>query len=170
MRKLIYILLLSLLLPFCGYHLAGTGSTLPSYIKKIYIPPIKNNIPRAEVETYMTAALRDEMARRGKQVVDKKEEADAELIGSIEGFRVYPVGITTTGESRRFSIFITGKFVLKDLKTNMVIFSSSSYTFRDEYEAQGAGAVNFLSLQTETIDKIARKFARSIISTILEGF
>ncbi len=173
MRRIIFtvFMVLSLIvLGSCGYHLAGTGSTLPRHIKKIYIPPIKNNTARAEVETYMTAALRDEMARRGKEVVDKREDADAELVGSIDGFRVYPVGITTSGESRRFSIFITGKFVLKDLKTDMVLFSSSSYTFRDEYEAQGTGAVNFLSLQTEAIDKIARKFARSIVSTILEGF
>jgi len=170
MRKFVLIILSLAIFSSCGYHLAGTGTTLPPYMKKIYIPPVKNNTSRAEVETYMTSALRDEMARRGKEVVDRKEDADAELVGSIEGFRVYPVGINTAGESRRFSVFVTGKFVLKDLKTERVIFSSSSYTFRDEYEAQGTGAVNFLSLQSETIDKIARNFARSIVSTILEGF
>ncbi|MCD6453759.1 MAG: LptE family protein [Candidatus Aminicenantes bacterium] len=112
MRKFVLIILSLAIFSSCGYHLAGTGTTLPSYIKKIYIPPVKNNTSRAEVETYMTSALRDEMARRGKEVVDRKEDADAELVGGIEGFRVYPVGINTAGESRRFSVFVTGKFVL----------------------------------------------------------
>ncbi len=168
MKRLTF--LVFLLLPFCGYRLAGTGSTLPSYIKKVYIPPFKNNTTRAEVETFMTSAVRDEIARRGKKVVDNIEDADAELLGSIDKFYVFPVGITTGGESRRFSVSVTGKFVLKDIKTNKVLFSSSSYTFRDEYEAQGAGATNFLSLQSETIEKIAKNFAKSIVSTILEGF
>ncbi len=154
----------------CGYHLAGTGTTLPPYIKKIYIPPIKNMTPRAEVESFFTAAIREEMIRRGKKVVDREEAADAELLGTIVAFRMVPVGITTGGEGRRFSVIITGRFYLKDLRTERVIFQSSSYTFRDEYQAEGSRGVNFLSLQSDAIDRIAREFARSVVSTILEGF
>jgi outer membrane lipopolysaccharide assembly protein LptE/RlpB len=169
MKKLLLFLLLPCMVG-CGYHLAGTGTTLPPYIKKIYIPPIKNMTPRPEVESFFTAAIREEMIKRGKKVVDREEAADAELLGTIVAFRMVPVGITTTGEGRRFSIIITGKFYLKDLRTERVIFQSSSYTFRDEYQAEGSRGVNFLSLQSDAIDRIAKEFARSVVSTILEGF
>ncbi len=169
MRKF-FLLIFLIFLPACGYHLAGTGTTLPPYIKKIYIPPINNMTPRAEVQSFFTAAIREEMIKRGKKVVDREAEADAELIGTITAFRMVPVGITTSGEGRRFSIIIAGKFYLKDLRTQRIIFQSSSYTYRAEYQAEGTKGVNFLSLQADAIDRIAREFARSMVSTILEGF
>ncbi len=169
MRKLIPLLVMAFL-SSCGYHLAGTGTTLPPYVKKLYIPPINNMTPRAEIQSFFTSAIREEMIKRGKKVVDSEEEADAELIGTITSFRMLPVGITTGGEGRRFSIIITGKFYLKDLRTQRIIFQSSAYTYRTEYQAEGNRGINFLSLQSDAIDRIAREFARSMVSTILEGF
>lgn len=126
--------------------------------------------PRAEIQAFFTSAIREEMIKRGKKIVDSEKEADAELIGTIVAFRMRPVGITTAGEGRRFSIIISGKFYLKDLRTQRIIFQSSSYTYRTEYQAEGSRGINFLSLQSDAIDRIAREFARSMVSTILEGF
>ncbi len=169
MKRAAGILILSLFLTSCGYHLAGTGSTLPSYMKRIYIPPFENRSDRAEIEQFLTAAVREEMVRRGKIVVDSREDADAELTGAITSFSVRPISFNQQGEATRFMITVSGKFILKDLRTGKVFYASTNYVFRDEYDVE-EGVANFLTLQTETLENIAKDFAKSIVSTILEGF
>ncbi len=169
MRRALLALLLALLSLSCGYRLAGTGSTLPSYIKKIYIPPFENKSTRAEIEQFLTSAVREEMVRRGKAVVDSKEDADAELMGTILSFNVNPISFNQQGEATRFIVTVTGKFILRDLHTGKVFYASTNYVFRDEYDVE-EGAADFLTLQSETLENLAKDFAKSIVSTILEGF
>ena len=49
-----------------------------------------------------------------------------------------------------------------------VLFSNPSFNYTEEYEVpQGT---DFESVETLAIDKVAEKFARSLVVNILEGF
>lgn len=62
----------------CGYHLRGTGSFLPSHVKKVSIPMFKNMTTRFELDIKLTQGVIDELVARGKvEVVSGGEKADA---------------------------------------------------------------------------------------------
>lgn len=87
MKKILSILLcvgfLSSLLA-CGYSFQGSGSILPTNIKKIFVKDVVNNTIESAVGLIFTEALNDRFDRYGTfTVVDKESEADAVLTAEI---------------------------------------------------------------------------------------
>jgi hypothetical protein len=153
----------------CGYHLRGTGSTLPPHIKLLSIPMFANRTTRFELDLKLTQGVIDEMISRGKvEITDEMENADAVLIGEILRFQANPIGFGEDATADRYNISIVAKVILRDLVQNKVIFSNSSFVYQGEYDVPEG--VDFESLETEAIDEMAVKFARSLVVSILEGF
>ncbi len=153
----------------CGYHLRGTGSFLPPDIKRVAVPMFKNFSTRYNLDVTLTRGVIDELVARGKvEVVDNPENADALLAGEISTFNVNPIGFSQQNTADRYNIMVVAKIVLRDLKNERVIFQNPSYVYQEEYEVpQGT---SYETWENEALSKIAEKFARSLISTLLEGF
>jgi outer membrane lipopolysaccharide assembly protein LptE/RlpB len=168
--KRIFFLLLAALLCFeCGYHLRGTGSSLPSHIKKVSIPMFKNRTTRYELDVKLTRSVIDEFVARGVVEVTSDDQAgDAVLSGEIISFRVNPIGFTGEATADRYNIIVVAKIVLRDLAKQRVIYSNPSFVYQEEYEVPEG--TDFETVETDAVDKIAEKFARSVVITILEGF
>lgn len=169
MKKIFLLSLLCLFFLDCSYHLRGTGSSLPSHIKKISIPMFKNLTTRFELDLKLTRSVIDEIVARGKvEISADKESADAVLLGEIISFSVNPIAFSGQATADRYNITVVAKIVLRDLVNQKTIFSNPSYVYMEEYEVpQGE---DFETLETEAVNKVAEKFARSLVITILEGF
>ncbi len=171
MMKIKFLLLIVVIMTFsifCGYHLRGTGSSLPSYIQKIYIPEFENKTSRMELGKIITEEIISAFVSRGNFALAKAEEnADAVLRGKIVSFSVVPVSIEETG-STRYKVRVRVKVELVDLRENKVLYKNPSFYYEDEYDTIEGG--DFLSMETETIRKIAEEMSVSLINTILEGF
>ena len=77
--------------PGCGYSLAGRGSFLPSYIKKIGVPAFTNRSTVFNLETLLTQKVRAEFIGRGKyQVLPESTGVDALLTGEVTAVSVAP--------------------------------------------------------------------------------
>lgn len=153
----------------CGYHLRGTGTFLPPTIKRLGVPMFKNMSTRYNLEVTLTQGVIDELVSRGKvEVTNGTENADAVLLGEISSFSVNPIGFSSQNIADRYNVTVVAKIILRDLKDERVIFSNPSYVYQEEYEVpQGT---SYETWETEALGKIAEKFARSLISTLLEGF
>ena len=169
MKKIILLISFCSLFLQCGYHLRGTGSSLPPHIKVISVPMFANRTTRFELDLKLTQGVIDEMVARGKvEITDDAGGADAVLIGEILRFQANPIGFGEDATADRYSIAITAKVILRDVVQKKVIFSNPSFSYQGEYEVpQGA---DFESVETEAIDEMAAKFARSLVVAILEGF
>ena len=171
MAKRTLIITLGLLLSFwsCGYHLRGTGSSLPPHIQRISIPMFKNLTTRYQLDVKLTRKVIEEMIARGKvEVTSETSKADAVLNGEILSFQVNPIAFTGEASADRYNITIVARIVLRDVTRGKIIFSNPSFIYQQEYEVPEGS--DFESVETEAIDKIAEKFARSLVITILEGF
>jgi len=168
--KKIYVLFLTALLCLeCGYHLRGTGSSLPPHIKKVSIPMFKNRTTRYELDLKLTRSVIDEFVARGVvEVTSDDRAADAVLIGEILSFRVNPIGFTEEATADKYNIIVVAKIVLRDLAKRKVIYSNPNFVYQEEYEVEEG--TDFETIETEAVDKIAEKFARGVVITILEGF
>jgi hypothetical protein len=133
------------------------------------IPMFKNLTTRFELDLKLTQSVIDEIVARGKvEMSGNMECADAMMIGEIISFRVTPIAFSREATADRYNITVAAKIVLKDLANQKIIFSNPNFQYLEEYEVPEG--VDFESVESEALDKVAVKFARSLVSTILEGF
>jgi outer membrane lipopolysaccharide assembly protein LptE/RlpB len=169
MRRLAALFCVCLVSFSCGYRLRGTGSSLPPHIKRIQVPMFENQTTRYELDRKLTQGLIDELVARGKvEIVASSDAADAVLSGEIRTFNATPIGFSSQGSADRYNITIVVKIVLRDQANKKVIFQQPSYMYQGEYEVPEG--TDFESVETEALNEIARKFARSVVINILEGF
>ena len=168
--KKVYCLgLLGFCLVSCGYHLRGTGSFLPSHIKKVHVPMFKNNTTRYQLDLKLTQSVIDEVVARGNvEFIGDLQSADAVLTGEIVTFQATPIGYSGEATADRYKITIITKITLRDMVNNRIIFSNPYFPYQTEYEVPEG--TDFETIEMEAIDNIAVKYARSLIITILEGF
>ena len=68
----------------CGYSLAGKGSFLPAYIKRIGVPMFTNNTAVFDLDRQVTERVRTEFIGRGKYtIVPESTGVDGLLTGVI---------------------------------------------------------------------------------------
>lgn len=175
MRKYQFFLLGILVLLTCSYtecyKPAGRGDGLPKHIKTLAIPPFQNPSLRFKVEQRFTAAMVDEALRRARSlhVTSTAEGADAVMLGKIKAFTLRPVLLDDLGRARLFEVAITVGLTVRDQTKNKILFDNQSFVFRGEYEIAG-DPKTFFSEEGPAVDRIARDFAKSVMTTILEGF
>jgi outer membrane lipopolysaccharide assembly protein LptE/RlpB len=153
----------------CGYRLRGTGTSLPPHIKTLSVPMFKNLTTRYELDVKLTRAVINELVARGKVTLSSDPAAaDAVLEGEITGFLATPIGFTAASQADRYNITVTAKVTLKDRASAQPLFANPAFVYQQEYDVPPGAS--FESVQTEALDKIAEKFARSLVVGLLEGF
>jgi outer membrane lipopolysaccharide assembly protein LptE/RlpB len=155
----------------CGYKLRGTGNlrdVLPANVKKISVQ-FKNLTTRFELDKILAQAVIGEFVTRGTEIVSDPAAADATLAGDVAVFNASPAAFSAgKGAADRYTITVVTRIELKEARTKAMIYSNPAFPYTEDYEVpQGT---DFDSVQTEAIKKIAVKFARQLVITILEGF
>lgn len=160
----------------CGYALAGRGSFLPDYIRVVGIPQLQNASTFFQVEQVLTEKIRTEFIGRGRfTVVPATEGADAVMTGAVTSITVQPVGFTEQQLASRYLFTLTMKVEFTNARTNQVLWSNSSLTFREEYELSTRSSTalegaTFLSQERSSFDRIADDVARTVVTAIVEAF
>jgi len=153
----------------CGFRLRGTGSSLPPGIKTISVPMFKNQTTRFELDVKLTRAVINELVARGKLTVSAEPAAaDAVLEGEITGFTASPIGFGAGNQADAYNVTVTARVTLKSKSSAEPLFANPAFVYQQEYDVPPGSS--FEDVQTEAIDKIAEKFARSLVVSILEGF
>lgn len=159
----------------CGYSLAGRGSFLPSYIRRIAVPTFTNATTVFDVERRISERVRTEFISRGQYTVTEEQTgADAVLIGEITAITLAPAALTAQQQASRYLLTLISKVEFRDLKATKVIWQNPALQFREEYEVttgQNAGDVSaFFGQNSNALERLATEFARTVVSSILEAF
>ncbi len=156
--------------PGCGYHLAGRSSTLPAGIQSIGVPTFANRTNRTELEQRVTEHVIDEFSTRGRvRILPGEEGAQAVLRGTILSYTVNPVVISEQGRATRYEILLTAHVVLSETTTDHVLWEDDHFLFKRQYDVP-ATPESFVDQEIVAIDDVATDFARSVVTSILEGF
>ncbi|MBL8150864.1 MAG: LptE family protein [Blastocatellia bacterium] len=174
MKQLVFFLLLFITaVGFgpCGYQKAGAGKALPSHIKTIAIQTFRNESVRYRVEQKFTSALITELLHRTSRfkLVSEPSAADATVTGNIRNFAIRSVLLDNNSRARVFEVTITASVVVRDQTMNKVIFDNQRLVFRGEYELSDDPR-SFFNEDDPAIERLSRDFAKSVLSTVLEGF
>jgi len=154
----------------CGYTLVGKGSSLPENIKVVEFTTLENRTSQVELEQRFSAAIARELVSRGRfRVQASPQGADAELSGAMLAFDLYPVAFDAQGRATNYQVRATARVSLKTLPDGKALWENPAFTFRDNYEFS-ATAATYTDLENDAIDRVADRFAQSLVTSMLEGF
>ena len=160
----------------CGYALAGQGTFLPDYIQTIGVPLFENTTTVFEIEQSLTQQVRSEFIGRGRyRVVAAETGVDAVLNGTITEITITPATFTAGQQASQYIFTLRAAISFRDLTTDEVLWENPQLIFSDAYEvASGSGAFldpsTFFGQQSNAVERIARDFAGTVVSSILEAF
>jgi outer membrane lipopolysaccharide assembly protein LptE/RlpB len=169
--KEIFLFSFFLSLAGCGYTLVGTGaSALPPNVKTVWVPTFTNDTTVVGVEQRLTDAVLRELSARGRlKPAADRTQADAQLNGRLTSLSVSPVRFDDQGLAVEYQVTVTANLSLVDRATEKAIFAEPSFVFRQPYTVPGSSR-SYYDREREAIEALARPFAQSLVTTILEGF
>jgi outer membrane lipopolysaccharide assembly protein LptE/RlpB len=158
----------------CGYSLAGRGSFLPPYIKRIGIPIFTNNTPVFDLDRQLTERVRSEFIGRGKYVITTESTGvDALLTGVITSVTLTPVAFNTSNQATRYALTLTVSAEFKDMQASKVLWTNPSMQYREEFSLDprtAADTTTFLAQDANARERMALELVRALVSAILEAF
>jgi outer membrane lipopolysaccharide assembly protein LptE/RlpB len=148
-----------------------TKSQLPEHIKTVAVPAFQNNALRFKIEHRFTEAVMNELIRRGHglRVQSEREGADAVIDGVVKSFGFSGVLLDDKGRARVFEVTITAAVTVRDQHENRVLYDNQNFVFRGEFEFANDPR-NFFNEEDPAVQRMARSFAESIVSTLINGF
>ena len=174
MTKLPRIFSLALLLLFVsGFsecYKPVTKNQLPTHIRTVAVPAFQNDALRYKLESRFTGAVIDELIHRGRglKVQGDREGADAVIEGVMKNFTFSGVLLDDKGRARIFEVTIVAAITVRDQTQNRVLYDNQNFVFRGEYEFANDPR-NFFSEEDPAVQRMARSFAESIVSTLINA-
>ncbi len=170
-QKLGLVAMLVLAMTGCGYHTAGHAVRLPQDLHTIAIPAFQNKTTSYRVEQVLTAAVVREFQTRTHYKIANQEDAaaDATLRGTVVTTQIAPVTYDSqTGRASTALVTVALKVVLVD-RNGKVLYDNPNYTFREQYQISHEPS-SFFQEEAPAVDRLARGFARDLVSNVLEGY
>jgi Lipopolysaccharide-assembly len=148
-----------------------TKTGLPTYIHTVAVPAFENQALRYKIETRFTEAVANEIIHRGRglRVQSGREGADAVVDGVVKSFNFSGVLLDERGRSRVFEVTIVAAVTVRDQVQNRVLYDNQNYVFRGEFEFANDPRT-FFNEEDPAVERIARNFAESLVSTLVNGF
>jgi hypothetical protein len=155
----------------CGGYEAVTKGGMPQHIRTVAVPPFQNQALRFKIESRFTEAVANELIRRGHglRVQSEREGADAVVDGVIRNFYFSGVLLDRDGRARIFEVTVVGAVTVRDQTTNRVIYDNQNYVYRGEFEFT-SDPRSFFNEEDPAVQRLARKFAEDLVSTLVNGF
>jgi hypothetical protein len=166
-RLLAFLVMLLFVSGFAECYKPVAKNQLPSRIKTVAVPAFQNNALRYKIQSRFTAAVIDELVHRGRglRVQGDREGADAVIEGVIRTFNFSGVLLDDKGRARIFEVTISAAVTVRDQTENRVLYDNQNFVFRGEYEFANDPR-NFFNEEDPAIERMARSFAESIVSTL----
>jgi hypothetical protein len=171
MRFRLLTLLIITTLTGCGYHQAGSATHIPANVRTLAVPIFATHAQAFHTEMVFTQATIRELNTRTKyQIINSNSpDADATFHGTILTQTIAPLTYdATTGESSSYLVSITAKVVLT-AHDGHVLYRNDSILYREQFQST-QDLSGFIQEDGYAVRRVAREFAHTIVSDMLESF
>jgi outer membrane lipopolysaccharide assembly protein LptE/RlpB len=171
MRLRLLTLLLVSTLTGCGYHQAGSATHIPANVRTIAVPVFATQVQAYHTEMAFTQAIVRELNTRTKYRVLNTDapDADATLHGTILSQTIAPLTYdASSGQSSSYLVTITAKVYLT-AHDGRVLYRNDSLAYREQYQST-QDLSGFIQEDSAATRRVARDFAQSLVSDMLESF
>ena len=165
------VMLASLAVAGCGYHVAGRSSNLPTEWTTIAVPTFKNDTVQYRIEQRFTeAVIREFITRTKYHIVSDPQSADAVLRGEILSIDTSPVLFNaTTGQVTTMLVTVHARVALQGANAEKPVYQNNDMIFRSEYQIP-SNVSTFFQQEDPALERMARDFASNLVANVLEGF
>jgi hypothetical protein len=156
-----------MLLPSCGYRLAGKrldggrGAT-------IAVPTFINRTTGYRIEQRLAEAVRQELIRRTKFTVNSQESADVVVTGEVLAITLAPVLLNPLGRGSSYSFIVDLSVNVTDNRNSSTIFSNDHWTFRENFDL-AQNSAEYVPEDPAAMDRLSRRFASSLVAAVLHA-
>ncbi len=157
----------------CGYRVRGSVGRLPSGVQSLGIPTFRNLTTQYKIEQLISSAVLKEFTLRTRIPVNSSDSGvDSVLLGEIRNISSVPVtfGTQTIGSQTFGSAFLVTVQIgvkLVRLKDSTVIWQNDDFKYSERY-VLNANVRDFFSEENPALERLARNFADSLVSTMLD--
>jgi outer membrane lipopolysaccharide assembly protein LptE/RlpB len=165
------ILSLVICLTGCGYHQVGSATHIPQTVHTMAVPVFATKAQAFHTEMAFTQATIRELNTRTKYRILNSDtsDADATLRGTILAQTVAPLTYdANSGQTSSYLVTITAKVILT-AQDGHVLYQNDSIVFREQYQST-QDLSGFIQEDSPAVRRVARDFAQSIVSDMLESF
>ena len=135
-------LLAVLALAACGYHLSGTGTTVPESARTIRIALFTNHTRETGLEVRLHRAVEDEFRRQGTLRIVTEDDADLVLSGDIRRFTSVPVAFSATDEAVQYQGIMQVSLRLTERESGHVLFENKLLQESQDFGAESGVVVS----------------------------
>ena len=159
----------------CGYALAGRGNSLPASIVSIGVPDFVNQSTTPDIDRVLTEAVRAEFQTKGRyRILSDATGVDGLLVGRVLNVVLQPSAFTAQNQVSRNLIIATASIEFTEVAASRVIWANPSFQVRDEFDVTTGQSANdpsaLFAQDANALDRLARSFARSVVTSIFEAF
>ena len=168
MRRLL--IFATLLFAGCGYHTVGSAAHLPPNVRTLAVPTFTTRAQAFHTEFAFTQAVVRELNTRTKyQIFNSEGPADATLTGTILSQTASPLTYdSSSGQTSSYLVTITARVVLT-ARDGHILYQNDALAYREQYQST-QDLSGFIQEDGPAVRRMARDFAQTLVSNILESF
>ena len=155
--------------PGCGYRVASKNRLSPQF-RTLAVLPLENKTTTSEVEQILTRSLvRAFVEKSAYQLINDPSKADAVLRGVVSRLRASPIIFRRGTFGSTFLVTLQVQVELEDQRSGKILYKNDGYIFREQYQIN-VDVENFFSELNPALGRVARDFASSVVTTLLESY
>jgi hypothetical protein len=180
MKRIASLLLLTFMLPGCGYHFQADGEPVGIQLESLAIPMFSSTSSEIGFEANFTKVIRQEFISQGRVPLVPEEKAQAVLVGKIQDIRADPVNYRSqqvmvggntytyqTTSSRKLRVRVDVQLV--DRRSGKVIWHEAAMEDQASYTVTG-DPLELRYTEQQALETIAERLAKRIYLRTMERF
>lgn len=152
----------------CGYHLSGTGSTLPPHIKTVAIPVFANTSSEPEIHRELTNVIRQSFISDGRLKVVNNKNADLVMKGTLNLYSLQAVSFNTKDVASEYYVILGVEIDVKD-RVKHKRFLKQKFSTKWDFRTT-ADVINSEAARQTALTDAYRDLANRLVSIVIDQF
>ena len=158
----------ALLLNGCGYHLVGTGSSMPSHLKTLSIPLFTNSSSEPEIHRELTSSIINSFITDGRIKFVRKGNSDMVMKGSLFYYDLRAVSFSSSDFASDYIVKLGVEVEVID-KVNDKSYMKYKGTTKWDYKAT-SDIVDTESARLAALEEAYKELGNRLVSLLIDQF
>ena len=159
---------IALLANGCGYHLVGTGSSLPPHLKTLSIPLFTNSSSEPEIHRELTSSIINSFITDGRIKIVRKGNSDMVMKGSLLYYDLSAVAFSSSDFASDYIVKLGVEVEVID-KVNDKSYMKNKFTTKWDYKAT-SDIVDTETARLTALEEAYKELGNRLVSLLIDQF
>jgi outer membrane lipopolysaccharide assembly protein LptE/RlpB len=159
---------IALILNGCGYHLVGTGSSLPPHLKTLSIPVFTNSSSQPEIHRVLTTSVINSFITDGRVKIVQKGNADMVMLGQLFYYDLKAVSFGSDDFASDYIVTLGVEVEVID-KINNESYIKDKFTTTWNYKST-ANIVDTTAAQLVALNEAYKELGNRLVNLLIDKF